>query len=92
MDPEMWKALQQYPSEVVKRCTSIAFLKAESWRITSEGTEHLMTGYLTYEQNQAASALKISGQHGIFLEALARDTPRRAIVQWVPPGEHKRQE
>ena len=64
MDPEMWRALQQYPSEVVKRCTSISFIKAESWRITTEGTEHLMTGYLTYEQSQAVSALQLSGPHG----------------------------
>ena len=91
MDPEMWRALQQYPSEVVKRCTSISFIKAESWRITTEGTEHLMTGYLTYEQSQAVSALQLSGPHGIFLEALARDTPRRAMAQWLPPGEHQGQ-
>ena len=86
MLPDMWRVLQNSPSEVC-RLLGHKCHKTETWRYQGTGNEQVLTGYLTFETDVADQVLLLSGKNGIFVEALARDLRQKPLVRWQEPGE-----
>ena len=88
MEPAMWATLQGSPRDVVTKLLGSKPIRAEGWKLVSGPSEdQSFVGYLTFEKAVAQKILGSSGRYGLFVEALARDQPVRAVVQWIAPGD-----
>lgn len=88
MEPAMWANLQGSPRDVVTKLLGSKPIRAEGWKLVSGPSEdQSFVGYLTFEKAVAQKILGSSGRYGLFVEALARDQPVRAVVQWIAPGD-----
>ena len=88
MEPAMWATLQDSPRDVVTKLLGSKPIRAEGWKLVSGPSEdQSFVGYLTIEKAVAQKIIGSSGRYGLFVGALARDQPVRAVVQWIPPGD-----
>ena len=87
IESSVWTDLRQRPFATAGRFFGVPLFKDGQWIEQTIAGETILVGYVQVEHKHLDRLLKNSGQHGCFVERLARDQPARQQVVWVAPEE-----
>ena len=87
IEASVWTDLCQRPFATAGRFFGVPLFKDGQWIEQTIAGETILVGYVQVEHKHLDRLLKNGGQHGCFVERLARDQPARQQGVWVAPEE-----